>query len=136
MQRDSRLQDLSSEHHQALVWAQRIARACAGGAGPQSGFSDEVRAFYDRELVPHFRREEERLLPALREVGESALVDRTLREHIELKVLVGRIGGREGLLAFGERLKAHVRFEERTLFPAAQNRLDAASLDALGSETP
>ncbi|EXI84561.1 MAG: hypothetical protein AW11_03799 [Candidatus Accumulibacter regalis] len=76
-------------------------------------------------LEPHFRSEESGLLPAML-AGEEALVARTLREHAELRALVGRLPDADAttLLSFADLLSAHVRFEERELFAAAQLRLD------------
>jgi len=41
---------------------------------------------------------------------------------------------REALLAFAERLRAHVRWEEDELFPATERILEADELDALGGD--
>ena len=88
---------------------------------------------FERELEPHFRVEETLLLPALRAVGEDALVERTAADHAFLRAvaLAAKAGRSDGLVAFAERLTDHVRFEERELFPCCEARLPAAVLDAV-----
>jgi mannose-6-phosphate isomerase-like protein (cupin superfamily) len=62
-----------------------------------------------------------------------------LLEHLRLHALAGRIaaGAREGevpaelLAAVGGLLEAHVRLEERVLFPLIEERADPERLDAL-----
>jgi iron-sulfur cluster repair protein YtfE (RIC family) len=119
VKRDPRLHGLSSDHHHALVLARRVA------AG--SVTADELRARFAEELEPHFVIEERVLLPALREVGAEELADRTLADHAAIRAAVA-----SGALAeVADRVTAHVRFEERELFPACEERLPASALDAL-----
>lgn len=130
MKRSSSLVTLSREHHGALVLAKR-----AQGFGlSRSDAADEfmarlLRTFAD-ELEPHFKAEENTLLPAMQLAGASPLVERTLAEHVELRGLIERIrqGDLASLRRFGIALAAHVRFEERELFPAAENILPPETL--------
>lgn len=122
MKRSPGLRTLSSEHHTALVLARRAARAATGGDWTTTW--NEVAHYFVAELEPHFRLEEELLLPALVQTGETLLVERTLAEHVQLRSLVyDRPRDAATLLAFAELLQAHVRFEERELFVIAQARL-------------
>jgi hypothetical protein len=129
MKRDPRLQGLSSEHHQALV----LARSLAGIDAPawDAGRAARFGARFDAELEPHFRIEEELLLPALRRAGEAALADRTEADHAFLRdrAAAARAGDAEAARALGERLHAHVRFEERELFPCCEALLPGEVLD-------
>jgi len=128
MKRDERLKSLSRDHHHALVLARRAT--AEGHAAPPS-LATELAATFEREIEPHFRVEEEVLLPALRAKGRADLVDRTVREHEELRTLaLGAREGRTGLLEeLGTLLTAHVRFEERELFPACEAVLEASILE-------
>lgn len=128
MKREAFLRELSSEHHNALVLARRIAVACDSAKAPDPHFLADVRAVFDGDLEPHFREEERTLLPALEAVGEARLVQRTLEEHRQLRNLVARLEAPGALAEFGTLLKAHVRFEERTLFEVCQERLDPGEL--------
>lgn len=122
MKRHAALQKLSREHHPALVFSLRIARADeAAGAS----LAAAVPEFFARELAPHFADEEAHVLPRLAAAGEAdlvALVERTLDEHARLRELSQRLaaGDLACLKDFGLALSDHVRFEERELFPAAE----------------
>ncbi len=120
MKRDERLRGLSSEHHTALVIARRAPSEPAAW----------LRARFDGELAPHFAIEEELLLPPLVRAGATDLVDRTLEDHATLRLLVAA-AERDDPTArtdFAERLTAHVRFEERELFPACEAHVPAEIL--------
>ncbi len=123
MKRAEPLIALSREHHSALSLALRARRTARDGdLESVKRVSAEINDRFETELEPHFQEEERWLLPALSQAGENALVDRTLAEHAELRSLVGQLAhpGRELLSAFADALSAHVRFEERELFPAAE----------------
>ena len=129
MKRCDGLAPLSREHHAALVLAKRLAAAQRAPA-LREGLAAAVTDTFARELDPHFRTEEAALLPLLMEAGETELVARTLREHDELRELVRRIrsGDADALWPFGAKLDAHVRFEERKLFPLAEAVLPPQAL--------
>ncbi|MGE5493413.1 MAG: hemerythrin domain-containing protein [Actinomycetota bacterium] len=126
MKRLDCLGDLSREHHTALSLALRARRAAAGSEAEVAAMAAKVRERFTAELEPHFREEERWLLPALAEMGQQSLVERTLADHAELARLVEELAApsAETLLAFADGLTAHVRFEERELFPAAEAQPD------------
>ncbi len=130
MKRDPRLRALSSDHHRALVMARRIERASETEVIDPAVLS-EIEAFYQDELLPHFKWEEEILLPPLEGRGEHELVMQTLREHRQMVDLAPRLNEREVLAQFAQLLKQHVRFEEQQLLEVAQTRLSGAELGAV-----
>ena len=94
-------------------------------------WGDLVRAFA-RDLAPHFAIEEQLLLPALESVGEGALAERMRADHDQLRGLLDDPRPDNVVLSeFGALLRDHVRFEERELFPVAQERLPDDVLDAV-----
>jgi len=103
-----------------------------------SALANDTYTRYESELTPHFATEEEVLLPALAEVGEEALVQRTREEHATLRRLVesAHRGDRDALRAFGALLNEHVRFEENELFPTCEQRLADGILDAVAVRAP
>ena len=137
MKRDPRLQGLSSEHHRGLVLARYVSRACAAGRADAT-LAGAVRQGFDRDLEPHFRAEEELLLPPLAAAGARDLVERTLREHATLRAHLGaaECGAPARLAEFAAGLEEHIRFEERELFPAAEERLAAEVLDGVRRRVP
>jgi hemerythrin-like domain-containing protein len=133
VKRDDRLRDLSDDHHAALVLARRARNAGAlAHVMKQREVWDAVARAFAQDLAPHFAIEERLLLPALTSVGEGALAERVRAEHVALRALLDdprALATR--LSAFGDLLRDHVRFEEREVFPVAQEKLSSAALDAV-----
>ena len=76
--------------------------------------------FYAEHAVPHFREEEEWLFPLVADSDEAQpQVVRALLEHQRLHALAARLRSGDTAIAaeLAELLEAHVRFEERELFP-------------------
>lgn len=138
MKRSPALVELSREHHTALVLAKRAQAFGGERSAASDAFAAKLLDTFRHELAPHFRAEEAGLLPALLNAGETALVERTLAEHVELQALATRIAEHEvaALADFGKALAAHVRFEERQLFPAAEEKLAPDLLAAMPSTLP
>jgi hemerythrin-like domain-containing protein len=128
MKRHEALEQLSRDHHQALFQAMRLKRAEAEDAGSVLG---DFLDFWFGVGQLHFRAEEEVLLPAYSAYGDasSGEVVRVLVDHIEIRREAYELGGMkedpepQRLHALGERLDAHVRHEERVLFPMIEEAL-------------
>lgn len=123
MKRSVILQPLSRDHHKALVLAKACERAAlAGAAADVARLCERAVREFAEELAPHFETEERELLPLLRGDAGQSLVMRTLEDHQGLRRLQDdlRRHDAETLRTFGQCLAAHVRFEERELFPAIE----------------
>lgn len=133
MKRAPELRALSEDHHHGLVLARKAKLAGGNEGSAVDAAWAEVEARFEDALEPHFRIEETLLAPPLAAAGERALVERLLAEHAALRAYVAPGAPRTALalVRFGEFLEAHIRFEERELFEAAQRRLDAAALRAI-----
>ena len=117
MRRHPALVALSHDHHHALVHARRLRE------GDDSGFAE----FFARDLVRHFRQEEEVVFPLLAEVGdEPPELAQALLEHARIRALARRPGPE-----LGELLDAHVRLEERVLFETIQRTVPEERLAEL-----
>ncbi|MGD8863410.1 MAG: DUF3565 domain-containing protein [Myxococcales bacterium] len=141
MRRHPALQALSRDHHTALVLGRGLQQdtpeSLRGGL-PAGGAAlvNEVRARFERELLPHFALEERELLPlsdcASTELREHA---KTIREHhARIRAAISELDAhalQPRADALGKLLTEHVRFEERTWFPALEAALDDSTLDAL-----
>jgi hemerythrin-like domain-containing protein len=128
------LRELSEDHHHGLVLARKARQAAAGGdmhAVDEAWV--EVELQFATELAPHFQIEESLIAPQLEAVGELELTKRLFEEHRALRAFVrpGVARTSADLLRFGELLEAHIRFEERELFEAAQKRLSSEALGAI-----
>ena len=131
MKRHPSLIDLSREHHTALVWAKRAQRS---GELDSDVLMTQLIAVFERELEPHFLTEESVILPILEKTGHHSLATKTLEEHRFLRNEIERmrVGHVESLAPFGAALAAHIRFEEREMFPVVE--LVLRNQDAVGLE--
>ena len=132
MKRSDALAELSRDHHQALFVAQRLIRATDATAEAAHAAFEE---FWNRERH-HFRIEEEILLPSLaRHVpADHEAIVRVLTEHVDLRRRAADAAAdRATLQELGERLRTHVRYEERTLFALVETTLSEEELEELGA---
>lgn len=126
MKRSPILQPLSREHHTALTLAKACERAAqSGDAALVKQTCQRVIHAYAHELEPHFHLEETSLLPLLHGTATQPLAGRTLADHQRLRGLLDALRQNDALAldTFGKCLSAHVRFEERELFPALESLL-------------
>jgi iron-sulfur cluster repair protein YtfE (RIC family) len=123
MKRSLLLQPLSREHHAALKLALACVRAAQSDRAEMIGLAcNHALTAFAEALEPHFQTEEDVLLPKLRAASQQLLVQRTLADHHALRALRAGLQRQEAaaLAEFGHLLTAHVRFEERELFPAVE----------------
>ena len=133
MKRHAALQELSRDHHHALVAALRLKRAGEESAGAAR---DGFIAYWDAEGRGHFREEEEILLPACVDHidVEAPVVARVLTDHVRIRHLAERVRAGASpvvMRELGERLERHIRHEERELFPLIERALPEDELAAL-----
>lgn len=124
MKRHPVLIPLSHDHHHALAAARRLRLAAE--RGDASAEAAAFSRFFAEESVPHFREEEERLFPLVAHSEEAQpLVVRALLEHQQLHALARQVASGESapMRELAELLEAHVRFEERELFPLIERLL-------------
>lgn len=144
MKRDKNLHPLSWDHHAALTSVVFTRKHLKTGVGSErlQQVAREYAVFYELGLLPHFRHEEEWLLPRyLRHVeSDDPGVIRLLTDHVKLHRLILDLSqalesGRDlaaPLAALTDLLESHVRFEERDLFPRVESTLTADELRQLG----
>lgn len=143
MKRTPELRSLSEDHHQGLVHARRLRRA-ADQASSAVPVAEQFLGFWQKETAIHFRKEEEVLLPVMaRHGGELSLepIMEMLEGHARIRGLVMRLsdeamGGNirpETLRDIGEQLEAHIRLEEREVFPLVEETLSEAALTELAA---
>lgn len=144
MKRHPALRVFSDDHHAGLVIARRLVKSAA--ASEAASRRDSLAAFRDaweREIAIHFDDEEALLAPLL--AADDPLVGRLASEHATLRALADEVESRLASddpdpawnTRLGETLEAHIRWEERVLFPELERRATAgqlASLEALAPE--
>jgi hemerythrin-like domain-containing protein len=128
MKRHETLAPLSREHHGALILAQLIKRNAPEYKGLPTTISDKVVYaidYYTNELKAHFKKEE-LLLKIVKDLHPeiARLSDEIVAEHALLRGLVlslKKAFDPEAVLnELGNELDAHIRKEERVLFPLIQ----------------
>jgi hemerythrin-like domain-containing protein len=126
VKRHPKLQPLSDDHHRALVLARRTRRAAkASDSDSLARTWRDAQATFAAELEPHFRAEETWLFPLLDEGGLRTLFDRARADHKRLRELIRSAADPVTAREFADLLEAHVRFEERELFPRVEIALAA-----------
>jgi hemerythrin-like domain-containing protein len=138
MKRSAALAPLSRDHHQALVVAQRLRRATPADAAEASRLFLDYWRSHGRA---HFQIEEEVLLPAYAQFGDprDEAVVRVLTDHVVIRARASALeAAGEPALAqiheLGALLAAHVRHEERVLFPLIEEALPPERLETLVGE--
>ena len=135
MKRHPALAQLSRDHHHALVVAQQLKRA-------EEGTAEQARAFFldywEHDGRTHFREEEEILLPSLARFTDpdQPLVAHVLIDHVRIRKLAADLAAGASvpmLSALGVALEAHVRREERELFPLLERVMPDEALRELAA---
>jgi hemerythrin-like domain-containing protein len=142
MKRHPALIPFSRDHHNGLVQALRLRRAAADGdASARLAAAREFVEFFRNEERVHLRDEEEELFPLLlRHVSAQPAPLREARvQHVQLEGLARKlqiavaagIVDQETLAAAGALLDAHIRLEERQLFPLIEELVPEGELRRL-----
>lgn len=117
LKRHKALQPLSREHHHGLLLSWKI----------RAGFSKNIEPerikmyadwFYKTHLIPHFEMEETHVFSILEPTNE--LIKKAMADHNLLRRLFADENIERALSKIEEVLDAHIRFEERILFPEIQ----------------
>ncbi|CAN5675133.1 hypothetical protein BH24ACT22_BH24ACT22_07210 [soil metagenome] len=144
MKRHPDLREFSDDHHQGLVNALRLKRTAAGEGVTPVEAARAFLKFWREDTSLHFRKEAEVLLPVVARYGgdlEQDSVVQMLVQHARIRGLAMQLGDEldlgdvqtETLQALGEQLKAHIRLEERVLFPAIEESLPKEALHEVSS---
>ena len=124
MPRTGALLSLSREHHASLVMARAARKAAeSDDSAICAAAMTRIEAHWRTVLAAHFAQEEQ-LLQLAKEALDAEFVARILAEHAELRMLACGPCALElvaRLRRFGDLLAAHVRYEERVLFPQLQS---------------
>lgn len=135
MKRSEHIEPLSQDHYQGLQVTRRLKTGIDRGVDVSEMVTFVLRV-WDEHLVYHFEQEEALLVSPLEQCGGAVLAERMVAEHRALRTRTeamreGTAGG-EAIEAFAESLRAHIRFEEREVFPYLEQHLSPADLEAMG----
>jgi iron-sulfur cluster repair protein YtfE (RIC family) len=139
MKRHESLAPLSREHHGALILAQLIKKGAPAYKGLPTDTDGKVNYavnFYKHDLILHFSKEEavfEKVKHA--DAAIEKLADEIMAEHDALKnrflSLETAADKQTALDELGHLLEAHIRKEERVLFPLIQEHCSEELLSRL-----
>lgn len=143
--RHASLIPLSHDHHHGLALALRCRKQALGRIKPMGAEGLKVRAeefmaFFAKNLIAHFKAEEEALFPWLRSATPDShpLIDELLGDHERLRAAaVSLQNGTELakiLFDMGDLLERHIRREERELFPLFEKHVNASDGARLKTE--
>ncbi|MCC6723689.1 MAG: hemerythrin domain-containing protein [Saprospiraceae bacterium] len=133
LKRHLSLQPLSRDHHHGLLLCWKIR------AGFEKGVAlERIKAYCDwffaAHLKLHFQVEEQYVFPVLGD-HKHPMVKRAMREHGGLRRLFAAADDLERHLSLlEETLTAHIRYEERIVFPEIQAIATPAQLSAIESQ--
>ncbi len=118
LKRTKELQPFSREHHHGLLLSWKIRKGFTSGVEKEriKRYADH---FFKNSLIPHFEDEEKYVFPILG--NDHELVKKALAEHRRLiRLFENKTDMSRSLSQIEEELEAHIRFEERVLFPEVQ----------------
>jgi iron-sulfur cluster repair protein YtfE (RIC family) len=139
MLRDKNLIPLSHQHQHALALCVRIDRASPIPDADLDAWQTEIEQLFRSEIEIHFVAEEQVIFPVARGFESlTSLVEDLLSDHAALRKGFGLAADRKmsavDLSAFGQRLAAHIRKEERQLFERLQDRMSQKELAHIGKQ--
>lgn len=132
LKRHKALQPLSKEHHFALLLCWKIRRGLELGIDPER-IGRYLEKMWSRQLDLHFNIEEEFVFPILE--SENKLVHDAISDHRAIKRLIlSEPFTEKSLNRIEEKLEAHIRMEERQLFPLVQSMASEEQMAYINSK--
>jgi hypothetical protein len=116
MKRSLTLTPLSREHHQALVFCKRLREVFNAPSDEQLQQWLTLKPLLIAALFHHFEEEERYFLDELGVSSQHSLIQQMLQDHQSIRDFINT-DELDKLGVFADLLMAHVRFEERELFP-------------------
>lgn len=117
IKRHEALIQYSKEHHFGLLLGWKVRQGIAKNIAAER-IAKYILAACEAEVIPHFYNEEKELFVLLH--NKDAFRLKAEKEHISIRKRLEAIGKEptnENLNTFVTELDAHIRFEERELFP-------------------
>ena len=135
IRRSKHILQLSKDHHFTLLFSWKIRQGLKYGVDA-GRIKKYVQYFWEKDMLEHFHEEEDILFAPIKDAEvEKAIEDhRQIKEQIELlKTLTGEEAAKL-LSVLADKVDAHVRYEERELFPHLERVLTEIQLEAIGAQ--
>jgi len=132
IKRNENIVILSREHHTGLLFCWKIRQGLKKHTDT-SRIQQFVAYFWDSHLASHFREEEELLFNKV----NDDFCRKALQQHQDIRALINQVKDNvptpELLTQLADSVDAHIRFEERELFPHLEKVLDEQELIRIGA---
>jgi len=134
IKRNEHIVSLSKDHHVTLLFCWKIRTALKHEVAVDRMLS-YVQYFWQQHMLPHFREEETILfLPVKDDKVQRAVIEHEqIREKIEALHIAGN-DTKVQLAELANLVDAHVRYEERELFPHLEQVLTNDQLEWIGKQ--
>ena len=135
IKRNENIAKLSRDHHASLMFCWKLRQGIKREVAVKR-MQDYLVYFLAQHFTPHFREEEEILFSELKDEKVQKAID----EHVIIKKLVADIVHSNGnnlikeISSLADMVDAHVRYEERTLFPHLEKELTEKQLESIGQQ--
>ncbi len=136
IKRSEELQPLSRQHHNGLLFCLLLQKGIKKQADLEV-MKEFIQSFWYKDLHHHFDLEENYLIPLSRQYHnlQNAL-ERMVNEHYQLKNIINENSlniSYESIEELRRNLDAHIRFEERELFPLIEQTISEQQRIAIGT---
>lgn len=136
IKRSEELQPLSRQHHNGLLFCLLLKK----GANKQADLEvmrDFIQSFWYKDLHHHFDLEEQYLVPLQKQYHQlQEPLERMVKEHYSLRNIINENSLNptyKSVMELHDVLEAHIRFEERTLFPLIEETITRQQRVAIGA---
>lgn len=133
MKRNKNILYISRDHHYGLLFCWKLRQGIKNNAH-HARIRSYVAYFWENYFQPHFQEETEFLLSKVHD-GQCLAAH---HQHQAIGALITEIvtgtnaGFYENLRELADMVNAHIRFEEKDLFPHLEARLDTSELEKIG----
>ena len=133
IKRNPNIVKLSQDHHASLLFCWKLRQGLKYHAEP-SRMIKYVKYFWEHHFSNHFKEEEDILFAPLKDT----LIEKAIEDHTRIKKFIGELTSApqpdqdDQLSVLADTVDAHVRFEERILFPHLEKQLSAEQLEDIG----
>lgn len=132
IKRHEHLVSLSREHHTGLLCCWKIRQGLRKQVDT-GRIKNYILYFWENHLQQHLLEEEEHLFKKV----NDALCRKALKDHEEIQKLINQVRANEAkpeiLTQVADFLDAHIRFEERELFPHLEKAIPEQELKHIGA---
>ena len=134
IKRNAAIVEFSKDHHFALLLVWKIREGLKKSI-EFSRITKYVIHFFECDLIPHFKDEEELLYSKLSKDNKLRIQAETEHENIYLMIdaLRKKPDDKDLLQKFADTLEKHIRFEERELFNYLQENISESDLLEIAS---